>query len=89
MPAVLISYDLHQPGQKYQELFQAIKDIGPWWHYLESTWLVATTSTPSAVWDAISGPLDSNDTVLILNITGDNYQGMLPEEAWSWIRKYV
>ncbi|MGJ0535402.1 hypothetical protein [Methylocystis sp.] len=38
-----INYDLRQPGQKYDELFNAIKGLGAWWHYLGSTWLVDTS----------------------------------------------
>jgi hypothetical protein len=89
LSAVLITYDLHQPGQRYEKLAEAIKALGPWWHYLESTWIVATTLTPDQIWDRISGPLDGNDSVLILNITGDASQGWLSKDAWNWINQHV
>ena len=42
MGTLLIGYDLDKPGQNYESLFVAIKTLGEWWHYLDSTWLVAT-----------------------------------------------
>ena len=50
MSALLITYDLNAPGQKYDDLYQEIKDLGStWWHYLDSTWVVKTTLTPDQV----------------------------------------
>lgn len=37
MSALLISYDLNKPGQKYERLYEKIKALGTWWHYLDST----------------------------------------------------
>lgn len=38
--AYLISYDLINPGQNYPGLIEAIKNLGAWWHNLESVWIV-------------------------------------------------
>jgi hypothetical protein len=90
MSALLVTYDLKQPGQDYKPLHDAIKNLGStWWHYLESTWLVATTRTADAASAALLPHIDKNDRLLVLNITGDAYQGWLPAEAWEWIRKHV
>ncbi len=80
-----INYDLKQPGQKYDELFNAIKGLGAWWHYLGSTWLVDTSLNASQVWDRISPHADKNDRFLIIGITRD-YSGWLSEDAWDWIK---
>lgn len=89
MSVLLITYDLNQPGQKYDALYEKIKSLGPWWHYLDSTWLVSTTSTPDQACERIRSTLDNGDHVLILNITGDTSQGWLPQAAWDWINKHV
>lgn len=80
-----INYDLKRPGQNYEELYQAIKGCGVWWHYLGSTWLVDTSLTASGIWDSISPHVDKNDSVLIIGVTRD-YTGWLPPDAWEWIK---
>lgn len=90
MSALLVTYDLRKPGQDYKDLHDAIKALGStWWHYLESTWLVATTLTVQAAADRLYPHLDKNDLLLVLNITGDASQGLLPQEAWKWIQTHV
>jgi hypothetical protein len=89
MSALLISYDLNKPGQNYDKLYEKIKSLGTWWHYLESTWIVTSTLTPSQAFDRLQPALDASDSVLIVNITGDTYSGWLPQEAWNWLKKYV
>lgn len=89
MSAVLITYDLNKPGQNYSALHDKIKSLGPWWHYLESTWIVSTTKTPSQVWDHISSAVDKSDRALVIDITLDRYSGWLPKAAWEWLAKYV
>lgn len=90
MACLLITYDLHTPGQDYKDLHEAIKNLGSaWWHYLDSTWLVTTSLSPSQAWEKLAVVADKNDNFLILNITGDGYSGWLPEKAWDWIRANV
>jgi hypothetical protein len=89
MSAVLITYDLNTPGKKYDDLYDKIKAIGAWWHYLDSTWIVATTLTPSQVMDRLKPTIDSNDAVLVIDITSDIYSGWLTKDAWDWLAKHV
>ena len=79
-----INYDLKRPGQNYEELYKAIKSLGPWWHYLESTWLADSSLSAEAVWQRIAPHVDKNDLFLICGLTRD-YQGWLPKDAWEWI----
>jgi len=79
-----ICYDLRQPGRDYSGLFGAIKAVGPWWHYLDSTWLVKTTMAPDQLWPVLSPHLDQNDFLLIIEVK-NNKSGWLPKEAWDWI----
>lgn len=81
-----INYDLRKPGQKYEPLYEAIKSCGPWWHHLDSTWLVDTNLKAEGVWERLAGHIDKNDSVLVIGVTRD-YSGWLPEKAWEWIRQ--
>ena len=75
----IIAYDLHQPGQSYDKMEEAIRSLSPsvfeiLWHanmpqkVLRTTWIVETSQPLSAVhkhmWDA----MDQNDKVLVAEI---------------------
>lgn len=60
MSALLITYDLNKPGQNYEELYERIKRLGTWWHYLGSTWIVICPLTPSQAFDRIRESLDAS-----------------------------
>lgn len=81
-----INYDLRKPGQNYDDLYVAIKSLGEWWHYLDSTWLVNASLDANGIFNGLKPFLDQNDFVLICGIT-KNYSGWLPEKAWEWIRE--
>lgn len=86
---VLVTYDLKKPGQDYAGLIEALKNVGTWWHYLESTWLLDTSLTPSQVWERIKTYVDKNDRVLVVELkpgTAASMSGWLEEDAWQWLR---
>jgi hypothetical protein len=75
MASYMIGYDLNRPGKNYPELIDAIKSIGAWWHYLDSTWVVKTDAGSSAIRDKLVPHIDHNDELLVVKLTG--------EGAWS------
>lgn len=89
MSALLISYDLDKPGQKYDDLYEKIKALGSWWHYLDSTWIVVSSLSPSQAFDRLKPALDDSDSVLVVDISGESYSGWLPQKAWDWLGKHV
>lgn len=84
----LITYDLNRPGQNYDGLYKAIKKLGAWWHYLDSTWLVDTNLSSDQIYARIKPHVDDNDHFLIIKVTRD-YTGWLPKKAWEWIKQRV
>lgn len=85
----LISYDLNKPGQNYDDVYEAIKELGSsWWHYLDSTWLVDTNLTADQISDRIKKHIDKNDYLLVIGVTSD-YAGWLPEKAWEWLKNHT
>ncbi|HEY0889513.1 MAG TPA: CRISPR-associated protein Cas2 [Nocardioides sp.] len=71
MSTKLIAYDLNAPGQNYDDLIEAIKGLGAWWHHLDSTWLVKSDLNTSDIRDRLAKHLDSGDELLVVNVTGD------------------
>jgi hypothetical protein len=86
---LLITYDLRQPGRNYASLHEAIRAVGPWWHYLESAWLVDTNQTAAGVSASLRPHIDQNDGLLIIGVNPNNRDGWLVQEAWDWINSHA
>lgn len=84
----LITYDLNKTGQDYKSLYEAIKSLGSWAHYLDSTWFVDTCSSPESIRDTLMKSMDSNDSLFISRIT-KSYSGWLNKDAWTWLSEHV
>lgn len=87
MPTKLIAYDLNRPGQDYGSLIDAIKALGAWWHHLDSTWLVKTTLSATQLRDHLAGYLDTDDELLVVDVTGDAraWRGF-PTSGATWLK---
>lgn len=86
----LISYDLINPGQKYEKVHEAIKaaSVGTYLEVLESTWIIDTRLTIDQVSEYVrSNGMDSGDHILVVDVTGDSRQGWLPQDRWNWINQ--
>lgn len=79
MPTLLVGYDLDRPGQEYPGLHDKLKGLGPWWHNLDSTWLVHTELSAVQVRDLLRQLIDANDKLLVIDVSGR-------QAAWSGIR---
>ncbi len=82
----VVSYDLRKPGQDYKGLFDELQASPSWWHYLESTWLIATSESANDLYNRLRMHLDRGDSILIIQ-AGTDVQGWLPEAAWKWIHQ--
>ncbi|GEN80219.1 hypothetical protein [Actinotalea fermentans] len=89
MAALLITYDLNKPGQNYDSLYEKIRELGTWWHYLDSTWIVVSSLSPSQAFDRLKPSMDASDRMLVLDITKDTYSGWLTQAAWDWLNAHV
>lgn len=86
--AYMISYDLISPGQKYNDVQEAIKFFGSWAKILESTWLIKTYLSAEQVYNRVHEAMDSNDHLLVIEVK-DNYYGHLDNEVHKWIKKIL
>lgn len=83
----MISYDLNKPGQNYSELYKAIKNLGSWWHYLDSTWLIDSSFTAIKISEHLRTHMDKNDSLLVFKL-GKGHDGWLEQKAWDWINNH-
>ncbi|MHC1684921.1 MAG: SinR family protein [Clostridiaceae bacterium] len=88
MAVHLITYDLNKAGQNYDKLYDEIKSLGEWWHYLDSTWLVDSSYSAQNISERLVPVIDKNDYLLVIKVTNDSH-GWLNQDAWNWITKHV
>ncbi len=82
----LVSYDLINAAERdYTPVYEAIKSVGPWWHYLESTWIVQTQHKVDDVVNAVHASMRQGDRLFVVQIDNQSRNGWLPKDAWDWI----
>ena len=77
----LITYDLNDPGQRYEDVINAIKKTsdGKYLSAWKSSYLIRSNyQTASEVFDYIYPFIDTNDRIIVMEVTG-NYAGWLAE----------
>ncbi|NLS38661.1 hypothetical protein GHU05_06965 [Fructobacillus tropaeoli] len=85
----ILSYDLHSPGQRYDDVAKAIKSFGIFYiKILESTWLLRSDLSPQEMTDRLGKVVDSNDSFLVMEAT-NYYQGHLTQEKWKFIKENI
>lgn len=90
MAVYMVTYDLNNPGQHYDDVIKAIKEAstGVWCTYWKSSYLIRSNLSVQQVSDKITPYLDSNDTLLVIEVK-NNYQGWLTEKQWKYIRENI
>lgn len=85
MAVICVTYDLHNPGQRWKDIDEVMKGLGAG-RVLQSAWLVANR-TPAEVWTAIKVHIDENDDVLLMRITSATQWYGLSKEWTEWLQK--
>ena len=85
MTVYQISYDLNRPGQDYNAVIDAIKDLGAWAHPLKSMWFVDTQLTASGLYDVMRKFIDGSDRLFISRVTAD-HAGWMDSEVVEWLK---
>lgn len=63
--------------------------ITDWWHWLGSTYIIVSPEDLLHLHREILKKWPSQNFLLLeINLKKGNYEGLLPSEAWNWIRKY-
>jgi hypothetical protein len=87
MNTYIIGYDLNRPGQGYHDLFEAIKDLGAWGHYLDSTWIVKSAYNAVQIRDCLSPYLDANDELLVACLSGEAAWIGFNSDGSAWLKQ--
>ena len=66
-----VSYDLYNPGQNYERVFERIKSLGAWAKIHKSFWFVDSNYTPAQAVEHLKPALDANDKVYVVDATNN------------------
>lgn len=69
---LFISYDLNSPGQNYQAVINAIKNLGPWAKLQKSLWYVKAALTATQALEKVLPSMDPNDSLVVVDATNND-----------------
>lgn len=87
MSVYVISYSLKNKEHDYRGLFDAIKGIGSWMHFLDSNWLISTDKNKDDVFNILTPHIEDSDYILIIEATGSTI-GTIPTKGWDWLKEH-
>lgn len=87
MNTYIVSYDLSEPGQRYNELLKLIKEEGNWARLGQSAYLVNTYRTAENIRDKLKIVLDTNDRLFVGSVDAPAAWVNLPKEVSDWIHQ--
>lgn len=84
----MISYDLNEPVQKYDKVFEIIETFGSYIKLQQSFWLIRSNLTTNQMTDKLNAVLDNNDSLFICELT-NNFQGRTTDSNWDFIKEHI
>ena len=85
MPVYLVTYDLNDPGQRYEEILKNLRAYSDYKYIMKSTFLICTNETSEQIYErATKRGLDKNDYFFVAPVTKPAY-GWLNKEVWTWL----
>lgn len=83
----IITYDLREPGQRYDELISRIKSYNVWAKIGYSCFLIETNATAVQVRDSLRPAIDVNDRLFVGVVNAPAAWFGLPENVSQWIKE--
>lgn len=82
-----VSYDLYAPGQNYEEVIGAIKELGSWAKIHKSFWYVNSQYTAEQACAHVWAVMDVNDTIYVVDSTNSTaVWENLPDEVQTHVK---
>lgn len=85
---LIISYDLSNPGQNYEEIIKKIKSYTSWARLGGSAYLIYTDDGVKEVRDALWSLMDAGDKVYVSVAPPPAAWAGMPKDVSNWIHKY-
>lgn len=85
MSVLMVSYDLFNPGQNYEQLIRRIKNYPSWAKLGGSAYLISTPNTPEQVRNELRLYLDRNDKLYVGMAPAPSAWVNMPNDVSNWI----
>lgn len=83
-----VNYDLNKTGQNYDKLINYLKSHQGWARPVRNSYLVKTSLNAGELRDGIQQHVDSNDAVLVIDISGGNWGSYnISKGVTDWLKK--
>lgn len=90
MTVYAVTYDLHNPGQNYEDVDSLLKSLGGYMKHFDSFWLISTSDySASDIRNELNKVIDDNDKTLVLTITKGWASHNLEKDGVDWIKKHL
>lgn len=83
----IVSYDLKEPGQRYQELIGSITSCGKWARLGQSAYLIVSGESAVSLRDRFKQFLDSNDQLYVGIVKAPAAWVGMSDNVSQWIKK--
>lgn len=83
----LISYDLSEPDQKYEELADAIESLGKCRKVLQSVWITMHRGPCTAIRNVLMEHVDEDDRLIVLELKGEWATSNFPKDDRDWLEE--
>lgn len=83
----IVSYELHESGEAYDELIQELKLSPGYCHLLRSTWLINTEETARQLYKRLLPFIYEQDRIMVTQVSS-GLHGRLPNQALEWIDEH-
>ena len=89
MAHFLITYDLIQPGQNYNQLIEEIKNIsGIYCSPCLSTWIVRSDLSANEITSRLNA-IDATDRLLVIEVTSNWWSFGLRQNNVDWMKAHL
>ena len=84
--AYLLAFEI-LPNKDYKQIHKGLDDVSEitdWWHFISNTYLIISELPIKDLGPRLREILKQNTHILI-EVKLDQYEGLLPKQAWEWI----
>ena len=85
MKTIQVNYELSEPGRNYDGLLKYLSSFARWTRVLDSMWIIRTTKSEETVRDELMRFVDSDDRVLVLDVTEDGWAANFTSDSTNWM----
>lgn len=88
MNKYIVSYDLIKV-RDYKDVHEKLKSFGGWARPLESVWVIKSSLTISEVRDEMQKVLDSDDKLIVMELTGNWGTYNISKNVTDWLKDNI